>query len=622
MIDGATQRTWWRSEWALHLAVAAISLGLAVVALRVWEADFAIPWSDAGDAIPVAAHFKTVLETGWYEFQPLLGAPFGQQYHDFPSAETTNFVIATVLSHLFGNWAVAMNVAFLLSFPLAGAAASWFVRVAGGSRLLTLAVAPVFAILPYHFVQGEPHLFISMYFIIPLGLVLALRVGRGEAIWGWRDTAHPVGRWFGRGLQTVAIAVLVGSTDTYYAVFVLIMLAAAGVFAIVRDRSWSRFSGAIVAGVLVIVVMALNMLPDWIHTWTHGPNPGAFQRTGVHAEYFALKLTQLLLPWPGHRIGPLADLRAAYDTHYPLASEEPSIGAISAIGFLLLLGYVVYRAFAGRRAGSGTPSPRVQTLGLLAGLVLIAFLFGTLGGIDSVISLITPVLRSWNRIAVVIALLGLTAIALLLDAAIARRAARADRPDRSRLALGGVAVVVLLVVGWVDQTPSGMAWQSSAARFQAYDEYFGQIESSLEPGDWVVQLPYQEFPEAHTATGSDANDVLIPYLHTTSIGWTGGGLRGRPEADWTRVLQGLESDSIPAIAAAAGGSGILLDSLATPRPQWTAWSTAFDAALGEPLRSSDGRYSYWALDGVPPAEVSAVTPEMLATLLQGRQWAP
>jgi len=615
------ERPWGRGDWGLYAAVAAVTLGVAFVALKLWVADWTIPWSIAGDAIPVAAHFKTAFETGWYEHQPLLGAPFGQTYHDFPTAETTNFLMATVLGQLLGSWSVAMNAYFVLGFPLAALAAAWFLRVAGASRLLTLPTAVLYAILPFHFVQGEAHLFVSSYYVVPLGLVLALRAARGQTLWRWRvGSSHPLGRWFGRGLQTVAIAVVVGSTDTYFAVFVLIMLATGGVLSAFRDRSWPRTEGHLLAAAIIVAVMGLNMLDDVVHGWQHGANPDAFVRAPSHAEYFAFKLTQLLLPWSGHQIPALADLRAYYDESYPLVSEQPALGLIPALGFVGLMGYLLYRALSRRRGPQ--PGGRSRTLVLLGVLTLVAFLFGMVGGLGSLVSLMTDVLRSWNRIIVVIAMLSLTAVALVVDAIIERWVRRTDPGRVERGLAGTIAVASLLVVGIVDQTPGTEPYSRQDPEYLAADEYFAGIETSLEPGDWVVQLPYQPFPEAFMPTGSDTNDVLIPYLHTTSVGWTGGGIKGRAESEWTGELQELDPERIPAVAAAAGASGILLDRDATVESWLEEWPLAFTQELGAPEESDDGRYQYWSLDGVSAASIAAVGDEELDALLGEREWSP
>jgi len=619
--DERADRPWGRGDWGFYAAIAAFTLGLTLLVLKVWTADWTIPWSISGDAIPVAAHFKTTLETGWYEHQPLLGAPFGQDYHDFPTAETTNFLMATILGQLFGNWAVAMNVYFVIGFPLAAVTAAWFIRVAGVSRLLAFPTAVLYAILPFHFVQGEPHLFVSSYYVVPLGLVLALRAARGETLWRWRrDSTHAIGRWFGRGMQTVVIAVVIGSTDTYFAVFVLIMLATGGIISALRDRSWPRSEGHLLAAALIVAVMGLNMLDDVVYVWQQGSNPEGFVRSPEHAEYFAFKLAQLLLPWSGHQIPAFADLRASYDDTYPLVSEQPALGFIPAVGFVFLIGFLVYQAVTMRRGR--VQSDRRETLTLLAILAFVAFCFGMVGGLGSLISLVTDVLRSWNRIIVVIALFCLAAVAIVIDAAIDRWVRRAQPPRLDRRLVAVVTVAGLLVIGIVDQTPATGSYAKQNAEYRAHDSFFGAIEASLEPGNWVVQLPYQRFPESHMPTGSNTNDVLIPYLHTESIAWTGGGIKGRAASDWTGELEMLPPSEIPAVAAAAGASGILLDRDATTEARLEVWPEAFTAALGEPRESSDGRYQYWSLESVRPAKAAAVTTEQLDALLQGREWSP
>ena len=54
----------------------------------------ASPFVYSNDATAVLAHFQTVLNTGWYEFKPQLGAPVGQTYHDFPQADNLHMMFA------------------------------------------------------------------------------------------------------------------------------------------------------------------------------------------------------------------------------------------------------------------------------------------------------------------------------------------------------------------------------------------------------------------------------------------------------------------------------------------------------------------------------------------------
>ena len=40
------------------------------------------------------------------------------------------------------------------------------------------------------------------------------------------------------------------------------------------------------------------------------------------------------------------------------------------------------------------------------------------------------------------------------------------------------------------------------------------------------------------------------------------------------------------------------------------------------FESDDGRYRYWSLDAVRPAEIAAVGADRLDALLLGREWSP
>lgn len=578
------------AAWGAHLAAAAIAFTIAWLVVEPWRVDLRLPLSSAGDALPVAAHAKTILETGWYTAQPLLSAPYGQDYLDFPTTETTNFLALAILTRLTGAWALSMNLWFLLGFALAALTASWFLRRVGASPWLALAGAVLFAILPYHFVQGVPHLFVTQYWVVPLGAWLVWRVARGEPLWalgsgsGWRRLAGPA-------TQTVAFIVLLGSSEVYYAAFTVMLIAGAALASAIGTRRAAALRGPAVAAGLVVAAVAANLIPYWVHQAVVGANPGGFQRVGNHAEYFALKLTQLLLPWSGHRIPALRELRETYDAAYPLPSEMPALGIVAAAGLVILLALVVGSALTGRRPRPYDPlRSRLATLG---GLSTLALLIGTLGGLGSLVSLVTPVIRSWNRIAVVIGLLAIAAVALLVDAGI-RRLARRLPAWRGRMPV--VAAVLLIAIGVVDQTPgdAGDEAIASQAAYAQLDAYFDQVEDALEPGDWVLQLPYLPFPEAHTAEGWDGNDVLVPYLHTERIGWSGGGIRGRESADWTSGLTELTTSDLLAVAAERGAAGILFDVWVSDTEERAAYD-GLVARLGQPLVDATGRYAFWAL---------------------------
>src|SRR5947208_2500886 len=61
-----------------------LCLLLLTAALRLWRADLSIPLSSKGDSLLTQLWIKGIIENGWYLSNPSLGAPFGQEMHDYP----------------------------------------------------------------------------------------------------------------------------------------------------------------------------------------------------------------------------------------------------------------------------------------------------------------------------------------------------------------------------------------------------------------------------------------------------------------------------------------------------------------------------------------------------------
>ncbi|WP_127792895.1 hypothetical protein [Agromyces sp. LHK192] len=596
---------------ALLYAVTAVVTGIATyIALALWRADLRVPLSYAGDALPTGAHFKTVIEEGWYEHQPRLGAPTGQFYSDFPTADNLHMIAAKIISLFTSDWAVALNVYFLIGFPLAALAAVWFLRVCGVSRALTMALATLYAIAPYHFQRGQDHLWLGSYYAVPLAMGLLVLILQRRRIWGVGRSQNPVLRWVvSPSTRTVVWIALLATSSSYYAVFFLVLLAFTGIVVLIRDRRWKPFLGAAGAGVLTVVVMLVNMAPDILFGLQHGANGGGLERMRAEAEIYALKLSQLLLPWPGHRIGPLQTLRDMYDSSYPLLSEQPALGSIAALGLVSAFILLAVQGILRRGRGGWLATRPGRTTAWLASLLFVAFLFGTVGGLSTVVSFFTSSLRGWNRIVIVMAILALAVVGLLVDAIIRRAVAARGLAPAARRTIAAVSAGVVLVVGFVDQTPSFDAfdYEGNATRFSADAEWFGGIESTLESGSEVLLLPYIPFPENSGPTGFLASEQLIPYLQTDELRWSNGGIKGRPAADWPGQLQNYPADDLADLTALAGFSAIVVE-----RNAYVDHGAAIEAALTastgiEPEVSANTNFAFYDLREYT-ASVAATTP--------------
>lgn len=593
--------TWFRATEAwIYTTALGVTAVLTTLALQLWKADLSVPLTYRGDALPVGAHFKTVFEEGWYESQPRLGAPAGQVYHDFPTADNLNLVFAKIIRIFTDNWAIGMNVYFLLGFLLITAAAVWFLRRCGVSGWLTVALSTVYSIAPYHFIRGESHLWLASYYAVPLAMGLLVMVLRGERLWGLSSTRTGILRWvLSPAAATVLIVAILGTSSSYYSVFFLILLGTTGIFCLVRDRSWKRFWGAAMAGVVTVIVMVINMIPDSIYSWVNGQNPMGLERSSGEAEFFALKLSQLLLPWPGHRISALANLRQMYDAAYVSLGEQPALGIIGALGLVVALLTVAYLAFArGRRVDNAALPKSLDLVAGLSGLVFVAFIFSTLGGLSTIISVFTSSIRGWNRMSIVIAILCLAIVGIVIDTLIAR-----SRRAGWRTPIAIVTAVALLAVGFIDQTPgdSDREYAGNVQAFHDDDAYFAQVQDAVPVNGMVLVVPQIPFPESNAATGLLASDQLIPYLHTSTVRWSVGGIKGRPHSDWAGELEQYGVENVAELGAAAGFSGVLIDRAAA-----VDHGAAIEAAVAEStgaraIVSPNERFAFYSLDSVSDA---------------------
>ena len=179
-----------------------------------------------------------------------------------------------------------------------------------------------------------------------------------------------------------------------------------------------------------------------------------------------------------------------------------------------------------------------ENLGYLALLTLVAFLFSTVGGLETIFSFLTDALRSWNRMSIIIAAFALAAFGLAVDAFVRRTGRRPSfSQGRTRLLSGVLAGTVLVVGVWDQSTLRAIpSYASVAAQWNADEVWIDTLESALPDGAMIFQAAYQPFPEAASVNGVIYTDALKPYLHSTTLRWSGGGMRGRAEDDWGQIV--------------------------------------------------------------------------------------
>lgn len=581
------------TRWWLDVATAAVagllSLGVALLVLDVAHSDLRVPFDyinpfprvGCSDIYSTLQSVQAIHEAGWSGQSPRVAFPDGQDTRDWPSADLLHHGALWLLTKASGSYGFTVNCYYLLGFGLAGATAAGTARALGYSIAGSISIAILYACLPYHFMHGESHLFLSAYFVVPYAVLVAIWLAEAKRL-------VVSGRLTSAGLYAVFVGWLTGLAGVYYAAFaVLLMLGGSGLAWF--SKPGRRSLDAVVPLLSISAGLATCGVPFVFHRMTAGPNPLAVIRPGRHIEEFALKLVQMIIPVPGHRVPAFAQIAAQYAESSPCVNENQAaaLGFVGTAGLLTLLAWSVGFRYA---------FPRRARLPVLAMLNLLALLYAVHGGFGVLPALAaTPLLRSSSRIVVYVSFLCLLAVVAYIEAArysLCKRFGRLAWP---------VAMVCFTLAGLWDQVSPAFRPRHSAIRARfVEDALFGDaLEKALRHGSAVFQLPFISYPEA------DFGDYqhFRPVLHTKTLRFSYGAMRGRRadllNRELAKRLTSRAGSSLDDLRE-AGYTAVLIDRALWYDSNFERWLT--DAVGIAPVQSMNERYAVFFLSAAVRGE--------------------
>jgi len=571
----------WR-ECGLVVAVVAPIL---VVVYRLWDAHLRVPFSDRLDALSTSAYVKSIIENGWYFHNPRLGAPFVADWRDFPvGGENVHWLSLKVLGLVTGDYASAVNLYFLLGFFLIAISAYFVARYLRFGVAVSLVVGVLYAFAPYHAFRSTIQVARGVYYVVPVAVLVLLWAAayRTELL----STVDGRVRWRrGRVATAVVVAVVLGSSDTQNAAFLVTLLALVTLVAAVRDRDWRPLALLALVGAVAMGTLLVNNVPYLLNQREHGTNVVA-NRSLREQDEFGLRPVNLVLPVPGHRVGFLSDLAADSATGQATDSETggTSLGLVGTIGLIASIGAVAVAALGARRR-----DPRSELLARLGFLNLAAILIGAIGGFSFLLALAGfTQYRTWNRISLFIAFASLLATAVLLERARDAIGRRTTASNARILVVAGAGV--LIVVGVLDQVPTQYVpdYAALAARFDQDATFYHRLERRLPKGATVFDLPVSGFPEVGPIVNLPDYAQFAGYLHTDDLRFSYGAMKGRPQADWIHNLAECDAPLLVSQLASAGYDAAVVDTRGYA-DGGTALLDAVRPLTGAPmLRSADG----------------------------------
>ncbi|HEX5195172.1 MAG TPA: hypothetical protein VFW09_20445 [Solirubrobacteraceae bacterium] len=610
----------------------ALALAIALWSLRIWDATLSVPFRYAvvDDTKFYLMLIKGILDHGWFLVNHNLGAPFGQQLYDYPQgADDLNLFAVKLIGLVAPHPGVVINVFLLLTFVLDAAAACLVARRLGISPATSIVCAVLFALLPYHFFRSDSHLFLSSYWSLPFAAYLFVAVLDDRPLFARRAPGRRA-RWLSpTTVATVLMCVVIASTGLYYAVFGLIMIAAAVLLKLLVRRRWRPLLPGAAAFALVLVVLVANLSPTFVYHAGHGGNSAEVHAAG-EGDVFAMSPSYLMLPPLHDRIAPLRHVTEHYANVTPphgyCEQCYESVGTVGDVGLVWLLviafGSLAGAAFVARLA-------RVHRWSALGVAVVLAI--AVTGGISSLTRVfVSNDIRAWNRMSVLIAFFALLSVGLLLDRLLALIRRRLGR-DRRLAALGPwpglVLLAAVLAFGIADQTSRFFVpnFKRDAAEYHSDGRFDAGIERTLPTGAEVMEVPFVPYPEGYqpyrapgqTLPFSEVTNFEYemgrPYIQSHGLSFSYGAMKGRA-ANWSAQLAAKPLSLSVSGATAAGFEGLVVNPAGYPGAERQVRAALRRLLHTAPRTSPDG--SLWFYDLRPYARRLRAThsPPQLAAL--------
>ena len=474
------------------LAVTAVaSTVLMLVAVAPVLDRLKVAWG-AGDLI---SHYVNVdLWRGFgYQASTHYGFPGGMDQNLFPGLDITQNSIAALLSRIFGDPFIGLNLLALLSFPLTAVLAVVAFRLVGMTGWWAIALSLSYTFLPYHWGRLLGHTYLGTMYAAVTGVILALIIGQGRLSIG--KTTHKI--W----LITGVLVIITAWSNVYYAAFGLLLMASALLFRILQGDGWHSLLRSTIPFLATFTGVLIGFIPSLI---ARASEPGVVQlgsRFAYDSVSLAGNLSMLLLPAPVSQLPYMGYYNAAARG---LIEEAPALENVSETNFgtwIILFGLLFLLVWWIMRKRSGRHTPR--DLQLLVLLIVVMLLFFIPWGLNALFAeFISAQIRAWNRLVPTLAML------ILLSVAVAVRRSSLMRPPWRWLIPTLVALVVLVeqvipyravYVRTIDVYEENTMWAK---------EYAQASNAVLPDACAVAQFPSMAYPENGTI-----KPELIDYEH-------------------------------------------------------------------------------------------------------------
>ena len=501
-----TQFSLWyylKKEWKIYLPLALLCYFAALFAAEGFGFKllpvFDWPYISFKDGLSLLSNLKR-MDEGSFFLNARVGWPEGTQVYDFPQTEAVNYFLMKILLMLTGGIYSAFNLFVLGTFFVNFIASYAVCRAFGLNPALSFLCAFAYDFVPFHFLRFE-HAIYTNYALIPVFVYVGYQLFNGNVISGVKAK-------IAYGLLMILCAGFV----VYYSFFGCVIFLISGACGFFKTRDFKVVKTTLFLIGMIFAGFILNLLPNIIYVIEHHANSLAAGRSPVFTEIFGLKLIEMYLPSLIHRAPALQNMANMYYATQKMLLETHAspLGLLGVCGSLVTFVYVLYMS-SSRKTDS-----RLVYLSVLS---LFLIIYANVGGFSAVFSyMISPAIRSVNRISVVLAFLAL----LTLFVFIQNLSAKIKMPCFCHWLLYAVLFGIIL---W-DQFPAKhlfdkpQNWENDKA-------YFAKIEEIMGDEKGLYQLPFIPYPEGGALNDLADYTMFDAFIHTKNLKMSYGGMKGR-----------------------------------------------------------------------------------------------
>jgi phosphoglycerol transferase len=523
---------------------AAISVLLSLYVFWPLRAHFFDPWA-AGDMLSTyvaADNWGVIASSPTTQY----GFPLGMNLNLVPGADLSQNLFATTINSISGNPYFGVNLLLFLSFPIVAALTVIALRLVKSTGPIAIMFALAFTFIPYHWGRGLGHMYLATLYSVVTGVILVLLVSTG------RFTTMIEQR---KKLQLAGVATLATVTawsGLYYAVFTLLLMAAALLWRFAKGDTWKQLAQNLIPPAAISALVVIGFLPGLLATRSDPPFAVLAERMPYESVIFAGIFIASLLPAPvlpesifgfyNTQIIDAINAAPAFENRVPT-----NFGTlVTSAAFVLLVVGLLMRSRIRSWKATTTQLP------LVTYLLGVSFLFFIPWGLNYLVAgTITAQIRAWNRFLPVILLLIILAGAIVLTRV-------KKKPTLIAItSLGIVATFANAVYPFQD--PYTISAGQALRPADSARDYTATINEQIPEYCGVLQLPYMAYPENGAIADLDDYGHFWLPINDSGKAWSYGSIKNTEASAWAAALPEIPTDADIANLTNAGFCGIHLD---------------------------------------------------------------